>query len=270
MQTPGEVPHLIGQAYTAVLSGCLELAVSEFERYFDARTAPSKLVIADGRESSFSFDVRGIFRPSYEQHREVWIESKGYRSGRKLVSEFKQFLAKAYVTSVSYSQYRDDYFWFVTNVPFGSSYGIELASESFIKEALNDESQKAVLGTLVVDNGHVRALSERISVAIFPDSFIRRMGILYHVAPGENLFDIMSYVHAYANFASFEPQAAKIASRNRLKNVDHVEENQVLWVPWHGMPWSEVESEPQDSRNAVDEDGEAEATFSGPLAGKGN
>lgn len=255
MRMPGEVPQEIGRAYATVLIGCLERTVDHFRRRFDVQSDPQKMLFSEGPGDSFSFDALGDFQdPRPGKSREVWVESKGYKKGSNLLPEYYEFLAKAYVTSVTNSRHSNDYFWFVTNVPFGASHGIGLTSSGFVQGALGSgptEKVRQVLGGLRVDAGHVESLAKRVSIGIFPDSFIRRMGILYLVKPGDNLFSVMSYVHAYADFTLYEPEAALIAQLNRLTNPSHIEPGQRLRLPWYGMPWGESEEDATPGQEVV-------------------
>lgn len=233
----GETNHEVGRAYALVLIGCLENTVQYFNQLFDVYTSPDKLTFSEVPGVDFSFDGSGVYR--HPSHRcEVFVECKGYGKGDGLTGAYREFLAKAYVASTIYQRHRSDYFWFVTNVPFGSSFGIDLTSPDFIYSALTEgnEKVKLVLGGLPVDWGHVTLLSELVSVGIFTDSFIRRMGISYLVQPGENLYRIMKLIHANRKFTFFDEIASLVGSLNGGVDPDFVKDGQRLRLPWYGIP----------------------------------
>lgn len=237
MEMPGEIPQEIGRAYASVLIGCLEHTVKPFKQQFDVSSAPEKMTFK-GAASSYSFDGLGIFR-QLGYSGEVLIEAKGYKKDSGLLKAYKEFLVKAYVTRVVHTRHSSDLFCFMTNVPFGSTFGRDLTSPGFINNALKDASNEkvtSILGELPVDSGHVRSLSEQLSVGIFTDSFIRLMGITYLVKEGENLFEIMSLIHANQDLGpSFITIAERIARMNNLPNYDHIRVGQRLQVPWNGV-----------------------------------
>lgn len=234
----GEVNHEVGRAYALVLMGCLENTVKYFSQLFDVYTAPDKLTFSETPGTDFSFDGSGAYR--HPSHRcEVFVECKGYSKGNALTGAYKEFLSKAYVASIVYRRHRSDYFWFVTNTPFGSSIGVNLTSPAFIHSALTEENEKVkqILGGLPVDQESVNLLSELVSVGIFPDSFIRRMGISYLVQPGENLYQIMKLIHANRKFTFFDEIAGLVSSLNRGMDPNSVVDGQRLRLPWYGMPY---------------------------------
>jgi hypothetical protein len=186
----------------------------------------------------------------------VFIESKGYGSGGGLLGQYKEFVAKSYAISVMYERHHQDYFWFATNTPFGSSVGIRLTSPNYIQTILTTESTppiRSILGPLTVDEGHVRRLSQLISVGIFPDSFIRRMGIIYLVKPGENLWHIINSIHAYPEFSAFDPIASLVAELNRdqISSPDMIFPGQHLHLPWYGIDLGDEKE--KDETEEVDE-----------------
>jgi hypothetical protein len=241
---PGERQHEIGRAYATVLTGCLERTVNYFEQTFDAYSDPDKVSFSDMPGLDFSFDSIGNYR-SPERNCEVFVESKGYSNGNGLITEYKEFLAKAYVTFSTFQRHRPDYFWFATNAPFGASIGVNLASPRWVYKALTDRPGakiESLLGELQVDRNQVDDLSQQLSIGIFPDSFIRRMGIMYRIKPNENLWHIMTNIHAYRNFRFFEPVAALVTELNRdqISDPSNLYPGQRLHLPWFGIDWDDT------------------------------
>src|ERR1700761_5196538 len=128
---PGEISQELGRAYVQIFGGCLERTVKGFRQVFDVYKSPEKLTFKGFSGTKYSFDLQG-----YYQNSEVFVESKGYQDGSGLMEAYKEFFAKAYCTSVLMEQHQRDHFWFVTNVPFGSSFGRRLWSFDFILESL--------------------------------------------------------------------------------------------------------------------------------------
>jgi len=231
---PGEVSHEIGRGYVYVFSGCLERAVRGFRQTFDVYAQPEKVAFTGFSGASYSFDVSGMY-----DGREVFIESKGYRDGTGILDAYKEFLAKAYCASVQIARHRNDHFWFVTNVPFGSSLGRRLGSVEFISEALRrvrPPKADTIFGGALVDEAHVRSLSQRIAVGIFTDSFIRVMGTLYTFRPGDTLWSATKLIHGgRMPLPQFAPIAAKVQYMNDLRDPNRIRSGQRLLLPWFGM-----------------------------------
>jgi hypothetical protein len=231
---PGEVSQEIGRAYVYVFSGCLERAVKGFRQTFDVYAQPEKLTFTGFSGASYSFDVSGMY-----EGREVFIESKGYRDGSGILDAYKEFLAKAYCASVQIARHRKDHFWFVTNVPFGTSLGRRLWSPEFMSEALRGAkppAAAAIIGGALIDEAHVRSLSHRIAVGIFTDSFIRVMGTLYRFRPGDTLWSATKLIHGgRIPLARFEPIAVKVQYMNDLRDPNRIRSGQRLLLPWFGM-----------------------------------
>src|SRR6266404_1153974 len=116
MSSPGEVNQAVGQAYQSVFIGALEANIKHFENKFTVQREPEKTAFSGRNGKSYSFDFCGVYNHPLVAS-EVFGESKGYSKAGHLLSEFKSFVAKAYVTSVDYPRHASDYFWFVTNVP---------------------------------------------------------------------------------------------------------------------------------------------------------
>lgn len=231
---PGEISQEIGRAYVYIFSGCLERAVKGFKPTFDVYTHPEKLTFTGFSGTSYSFDISGL-----NEGREVFIESKGYQDASGILDAYKDFLAKAYCTSVQMARHRNDYFWFVTNVPFGSSFGRRLSSPDFIYDALHDKKDAAAgafIGAAKVDKSHAVSLSERIAVGIFTDSFIRVMGTLYRFRPGDTLWSVTKLIHGgRIPLLRFEPIATMVKYMNNLQDSNHIRSGQRLHLPWFGI-----------------------------------
>lgn len=231
---PGELSQEIGRAYVFVLSGCLQRAVKDFKPAFDVYTAPDKLSFAGLSGAEYSFDLSGYYLGT-----EVWVESKGYRNGDALLDAYREFLAKAYCTSVQFARHRRDLFWFVTNVPFGTSLGRKLVTADFVCESLRSaKPQRAttILGNAPIDEAHVRSLVPRIAIGIFTDSFIKVMGTSYRFRPGDNLWNVIRLLHGgRVPGWEFGSIAAQVANMNGLRSPDLIRSGQRLHLPWFGI-----------------------------------
>jgi hypothetical protein len=238
MALPGEVQQEVGRAYLHVLVGCLERAVRHFEKLFDVLSSPDKVAFTGLSGTNFSFDAIGRFNHPLLAV-EVLVESKGYATGAGLYEEYKQFLAKAYTVSLSYPRHRRDLFWFVTNVPFATTVGAKLTSSDVVKSALTsdrNENVQKLLGGAHIDEEHMRALADRIAVCIFPDSFIRWMGISYKVRPGDTIWGITKLMHGgRIPVAKFAEVSHLVARLNHLDNPDRIRAGQRLHLPWYGI-----------------------------------
>jgi len=240
MSLPGEIPQEIGRAYVQVLVGCAEKAIERFRRTFEVGDAPEKLTFSSPTGKSFSFDVMGIYSHPL-RGKEVFIESKGHSDGNKVLDGYKEFLAKAYITSVLYSRHSSDLFWYLTNVPFGSSLGKKLTSTEYISAVLRDSNNKAVteiMGATPLDIHYIHSLSDRVSVCILTDSFVKAVGISYPVKRGESLWSIIRVLHA-GNIpgSTYFPIAETIASLNNLDDPNHILAGSRLHIPWYGIQW---------------------------------
>ena len=231
---PGEVSQQSGRAYVYVFGGCLERAVKNFRQVFNVYLNPEKLTFTGFSGVEYSFDVSGLYEGS-----EVFVESKGYQDSSGILDGYKEFLAKAYCTSVQATRHQQDHFWFVTNVPFGSSVGRRLWSPEFIADSLRGvrpPKAGAIIGEAPIDDGHIQALSRRIAVAIFTDSFIRVMGILYCFQPGDTLWSAIKLIHGgYIPLPEFEPIVIKVRDMNNLQDPNRIRSGQRLHLPWFGI-----------------------------------
>jgi hypothetical protein len=231
---PGEVSQETGRAYVYIFSGCLERAVKGFRQYFNVYMNPEKLSFTGFSGAPYSFDLCGVYEGA-----EVFIESKGYRDSSGILDGYKEFLAKAYCTSVQIARHRRDHFWFVTNVPFGSSLGRQLWSSDFIAESLRgSKPPKAatIIGGAQIDEGHVRSLSGKIAVGIFTDSFIRVMGTLYRFQPGDTLWSATKLIHGgRIPLPQFEPIETQVRYMNDLQDPNRIRSGQRLHLPWYGI-----------------------------------
>jgi hypothetical protein len=219
-----------------VFGGCLERTIKRFSLTFDVYNSPDKLSfsgLADG--SQYSFDLAGTYEAS-----EVFVECKGYNDGANLLDEYKSFLAKVYCTSVQSQRHRRDLFWFVTNVPFGTSFGRRLWSSEFIGEALRNKQApeiKSILGGVEIDGTFVRSLADRVAVGIFTDSFIKVMGTQYRFRPGDTLWSVTKLLHGgRMPLAHFGPIEARVQNMNNLSNPNLIRSGKRIQMPWFGIP----------------------------------
>jgi len=237
MSKAGEVNQATGQAYQYVFVGALEANIKAFENKFHVHNAPEKTSFKGRTGKSFSFDFNGVLRDSFRSG-EVFGESKGYTKGDNLLSEFRVFLAKAYVTSFDHERHRNDYFWFVTNVPFGCSEGSQIRSFDFVRAALIDASNAEVLeilGNGHIDDGFVRSLVERLGVFILTDSYLMNTDISYRVVPGDSIWTIVKKFHGGRAPSGFGHVAGTIAAKNRLPSPDEIRSGQRIRFRWRGL-----------------------------------
>lgn len=242
MGVPGEIPQEIGRAYVQVLVGCLERTMKSFRRTFDVLGTPEKLEFQGPTGANFSFDVLGYYTHPLYRH-EVLVECKGHKDGSKVFEGYKEFLAKSYVTTVNYGRHRQDFFWFVTNVAFGCSIGRRITSPEYVHRVLTmdrNDQVSSLLGSSHVEYQFVNNLSDRLSVCIFPDSFIRRMGVSYLVRDGESVWSIIKSLHAgRVPGAHFQPIADVVVKLNDLKSADKIKSGRQLHLPWYGFQWDD-------------------------------
>lgn len=217
-----------------VFGGCLERAVKGFRQIFNVYTSPEKMMFTGFSGASYSFDLSGVYDGA-----EVFVESKGYRDSSGILDGYKEFLAKAYCTSVQVARHQRDHFWFVTNVSFGSSLGRRLWSPEFISESLSSSKPPraaVIVGGAPIDYDHVRSLSRRIAVGIFTDSFIRVMGTLYRFSPGDTLWSATKLIHGgRIPLPQFEPIVTRVQYMNDIRDPDRIRSGQRLHLPWFGI-----------------------------------
>ena len=229
---PGEMSQEAGRAYVYVFGGCLERAVRAFRPTFDVYTSPEKLSFSGFSGARYSFDLSGVCEGA-----EAFVECKGYRDGTGILEAYREFIARAYCTSVQSVRHQRDLFWFVTNVPFGSSFGRRLCSPEFLQESLSaarPERAATLLGGAQIDSGHIRSLSQRIAVAIFTDSFVKVMGTLYRFRPGDTLWSVVKLIHGgRIPLSHFGSIVNSVQCMNDLVNPDHIRAGQRLHLPWY-------------------------------------
>lgn len=237
MGTPGEVIQTIGETYQRVFIAALEANIPYFENKFDVHTEPEKTSF-DGRSGRrYSFDFCGAYSHPWRRA-EVFGESKGYSRAGGLLNEFRSFLAKAYVTRTDYDRHANDYFWFVTNVPFACAEGSGIRSYEFVRSTLTDRSNpqiREILGEGNIDNNFVRDLVGRLGVFILTDSFLMNTKLSYRVSAGETLWSILKKLHAGRAPDGFRTIAERIASENGLRSADLVVSNRRIRLPWFGV-----------------------------------
>ena len=241
MPVPGEIPQEIGRAYASVLTGCLEQTLPYFRQQFDVNSAPEKVSFSVGA-ANYSFDARGMYHHP-ERSREILIEAKGYKKDSGLLDEYRAFIARAYATLLLAVQHSEDLFCFVTNVPFGSSFGRALTSTSFISATLESRSNikvAEIMEHVPVEQERVEKLSKRLSLGIFTDSYIKWMGVKHLVKEGDNIWTIMNLLHANQDLEAFyTPIAARIGEMNNLQDVNMIHPGDRLHFPWRGIEWQE-------------------------------
>lgn len=224
----------MGRAYVYVFGGCLERSVKSFRQLFNVYTNPEKLAFTGFSGAEYSFDLSGIYEGA-----EVFIESKGYRDSPGILDGYREFLAKAYCTSVQIARHRRDHFWFITNTPFGSSIGHRLWSPEFIADSLRrlkQSKETEIIGEAKIDDDHVWSLSQRIGVGIFTNSFIKIMGILYCFQPGDTLWSVTKLLHGGTiPISHFEPIMSKVRHMNDIQDPNLIRSGQRLHLPWYGI-----------------------------------
>jgi len=238
VSAPGEVNQAIGRAYQYVFIGALEANIRAFENKFNVHEEPEKTSFEARNGKKYSFDFNGVYYHPMAAA-EVFGESKGYSKAGNLLGEYKSFLAKAYVTSTDYDRHRNDYFWFVTNVPFACTEGSGITTFDFVHAALKDKENaqvREVLGDGHVDNHLVRSLVERLRVFILTDSFLMTANLQYTVASGESLWVILKKFHAGKIPSRFGYIANHVAAMNNLKSPDRIRSGQTLKLSWGGIP----------------------------------
>lgn len=237
MSTPGEVNQAIGRAYQYVFIGALEANIKPFENKFHVHDAPEKTSFTGRSGKNYSFDFNGVFFDSM-RNAEVFGESKGYSKGDSLLSEFRTFIAKAYVTSCDHKRHRNDLFWFVTNVPFACSEGSRIRSFEFIWSTLADKTNAdvvEVLGSGSIDDSFVRSLIDRLGVFILTDSYLMNADISYTAAPGDSIWTIVKKFHGGRIPSGFGHLARSIAAKNGLRSPDKIRSGQRIKLRWSGL-----------------------------------
>lgn len=179
-----EEQHEKGRNYVNYFNGLLTLTFGQlnYTKNFDAYKNPTRLAFNINHEK-FSFDMKGTIDYNGEK-REVWIESKGYLEGSKLLTYYKDFIIKAYQTILAGKTNEDDLFFFVTNVPFGCSIK-NLFNRSFIEEVLEEKK----FFEYKTDKKFTK-FSESIFGIIFTDSHINLLTEKYTIKPGDNLWEL--------------------------------------------------------------------------------
>ena len=238
MPAPGEIMHGLGRTYQDIFIAALQSSIPEFWNHFTVQQEPSKTSFPGQPGKPYSFDFSGTYADRLCGSVEVFGESKGYKKGSSLLPEFREFVAKAYVTSTDYERNRKDLFWFVTNVPFACNEGSGLRTFEFIKKALSDKQNSGVqeiLGPRHIDDNMIRDLLPRVGIFIFTDSLLQRMYLRYTVKPGDNLWTIMERFHGGKPPRNFNSVAQRIAEKNRLKSPNKILSGTRILVPWFGI-----------------------------------
>jgi hypothetical protein len=234
---PGEVNQALGRAYLDVFIASLQASVPGFENKFDVYKEPEKRSFKSRGPKNYSFDFNGVYNQPSRSF-EVFGESKGYSKASNLLDEFRSFLAKAYVTSTDYKRHREDYFWFVTNVPFACSEGSGVRSFEFVKTALIDKKSPRILdilGESHVDMDFLHNLVDKLGVFILTDSYLMHSVLSYKVNAGDNLWSIVKRFHGGRVPNGFGGFAQRIASDNNLVSPDNIRSGQRIKLHWRGI-----------------------------------
>lgn len=237
MANPGEVNQLIGRAYQSVFIGALENSIKGFQNKFEVEREPEKTSFKARTGKNFSFDFSGIHTREWNTA-EVFGECKGYTKGSSLLPEYRSFLAKAYTASADYPRHKNDFFWFVTNVPFACSEGTGIRSFEFIRAALLDPAKpeiEEILGNSHVDEALIWSLVRRVGVFILTDSFLMQTDILYRVREGESLWLILKKIHGGFVPSEFGFVASQVATRNNLRSPDRLVSGRRIKLAWRGI-----------------------------------
>lgn len=228
---------MIGKAYQHVFIGALEASIPSFENKFDVHTEPEKTSFKARGGTTYSFDFCGVYNHPLKRA-EVFGECKGYSRAGSLLGEFRLFLARSYVTSTDYPRHANDFFWFVTNVPFACTEGSGVRSYDFVRATLKDRSNdqvKEILGEGHVDDNLIRRLLHRLGVFILTDSFLMNTKLSYKVSSGESLWTILKKLHAGQAPSGFRSVADRIASANGLESADHIVAGRRISIQWSGI-----------------------------------
>jgi hypothetical protein len=171
---PAEATHEIGRRGAFEAADLLWRILGDRIRLpFNAYDHAEKLAFDQGGAfglAPFNFDLRGnLERPNSSRFGgseavEVFVEVKKYSVGDSLLAEFSAFLQRAAVAT-SVPAHKDTWFFFVSNVPFGTSKGVRLCNGEYLAEC--SASWPDPLKTLVA------SLQGRVVVVIATESFAR-------------------------------------------------------------------------------------------------
>jgi len=151
--------HLLWQ----ILGAAIDLPFNAY----DHRSKLTFVDIMDG-SGSFSFDLGGVLRHKSSVHVggektvEVLVEVKADRIGNGLLGDYREFLRRAAIVSLS-DRHRDTWFIFLVSVPFGTKYGVGLFDGSLLNEC--KKAWPELLKSAPSD------LHKRITVMIATESF---------------------------------------------------------------------------------------------------
>jgi hypothetical protein len=140
---------------------------------FNAYDHAEKLAFDHGLPSGvapFNFDLKGNLERSVPgrvggvEAVEVFVEVKKYHEGDSLLPEFAKFLQRAAIVA-SVPAHKATWFFFVSNVPFGSSKGIRLCNGEYLAECSAPWPEPL--------KRNLSHLQDRIVVIIGTESFAR-------------------------------------------------------------------------------------------------
>ena len=231
----GEVTQEIGRAYATILLCCLEACVPKFRPQFEVSKAPEKMSFRLPSGTEISFDATATCRVG-PVNRGVLLEFKGYSSGDALLGLYRNFVVQSFVVSAKFSQHQNDLFMFVTNAPFGGTVGRDLTDVEWVLDVLRANAESAEIVAHPNAVLIVKEFCERLTVAIFTDSFIKRTGVRYTVESGESLWAITDRIHGGTiPYDMYEPYAASVGQANGIDDPNVLQPGQVINLPWQGI-----------------------------------
>ena len=173
---PAESTHEIGRRGTIETVELLwRILGNRIRLPFNAYDHAEKLAFDQGRPFGvppFSFDLKGNLerrdprRVGGSEAVEVFVEVKKYSTGDGLLGEFASFLQRAAVAA-SVPAHKDTWFFFVSNVPFGSSKGVQLCNGEYLAECSTSWHEQL--------KKDVSTLHSRIVVIVATESFVRML-----------------------------------------------------------------------------------------------
>ena len=171
---PAEETHEIGRRGVIETQALLWRILGKSLRLpFNAYDHPEKLSFSVGSQfgiDPFNFDLRGNLERRDNrlagglEAKDVFVEVKSYESAADLLAKYRDFLKRAAVVT-TISEYKQAWFFYVSSVPFGSSFGIELCDGTFLR-ACAEEWDAAL-------RSHASGLESRVAVIVATQSFRR-------------------------------------------------------------------------------------------------
>jgi hypothetical protein len=178
MSLIAEATHELGRAgaleaksvLERVLPGSIDLPFNSYDR-------PEALQFEDGpqfggEEGRFFLDLAGVLKRrgsakfGGQEARDVFVEVKSRADGGNVLGEYRDFLRRAAVVSLT-PRYRAAWFVFYCTVPFGSTFGTQLADGTLLRECAN--SWPKSLQVVSTD------LDARVVLVISTKSFVKML-----------------------------------------------------------------------------------------------